>query len=621
MSFKRLNIDIVIAGALLSIIHTIFPERIPSLSEYAQEKGVSCSTFARSAKWLEKLLRDLFRNRRPGPSNEKKKDLDDKQDNALSKLKALRIYMAKTRKETTKNDCYNGETKKRIAGLAEKTAACGELNYGEIAKALNIGERQLRRIRKDVRCAGGESPKEKSRRPKHTKSLARQIQILIADIKNSASTKRPYGPIDVKRILEKNYKEILLKYHDKTTIALDTVSKYMNSKKKKDLDHPRGSYVYPEPFQQVAIDTSYFKLFARTYYVITMLEMGGRLNLITKVFLQDNTESVVTVLEEYLAKYPGVEVVVIDRGTPYLNEEVKILLESHGRFRIVCPTKTPTAKAAAERHFRTLKEALRPAVNTVLLQDPGWTPEVMIKALEMSISVFMTMYHQIPQEGIDGKSPAERIVEFNLVRACAQQMDLFQRSLDSQPGEEYAVHIHKLFQLEEDEKDTVKKLGKFSTRILRKLVDQEKKVMGPPLAGGIITPLDYLTARAWELKNKEKETFYAKEWKEADAKRERQKRLAEETKKREKPEEYIDSMLATLVKSVKMNLGIGISTKYMLEIFKSLSKKMGSFFPSEFSRLKSLLNNLCDNPKVKQATEQILDNLFAKLYPVVEVKA
>ena len=201
MSFKKLNIDIVIAGALLSIVHKIFPKRIPSLSEYAQEKGVSRSTFARSAKWLEKPLRDLFRNRRPGPSNEKQ-DLDDKQDNALSKLKALRIYMAKTRKETTKNDCYDGETKKRIAGLAEKTAASGVLNYGEIAKALNIDERQLRRIRKDVRCAGGESPKEKSRRPKHTKSLAKQIQILIADIENSASTKKSYGPIDVKKATE-----------------------------------------------------------------------------------------------------------------------------------------------------------------------------------------------------------------------------------------------------------------------------------------------------------------------------------------------------------------------------------------------------------------------------------
>ena len=50
--------------------------------------------------------------------------------------------------------------------------------------------------------------------------------------------------------------------------------------------------MYPEPFQQVAIDTSHFKVFGFTFYLITILEIGARLNLVTRVFLRENTEAV-----------------------------------------------------------------------------------------------------------------------------------------------------------------------------------------------------------------------------------------------------------------------------------------------------------------------------------------
>ena len=42
--------------------------------------------------------------------------------------------------------------------------------------------------------------------------------------------------------------------------------------------------------------------------------MGGRLNLLTRVFLREDTAAVVAVLEEFLEKFPGLAVVVIDRG-------------------------------------------------------------------------------------------------------------------------------------------------------------------------------------------------------------------------------------------------------------------------------------------------------------------
>ncbi len=74
----------------------------------------------------------------------------------------------------------------------------------------------------------------------------------------------------------------------------------------KPIEHPRGSFVYPEPFEAVALDTSYYTLFGVTFYLITVFEL-------TRIFLRESTEAVVAVLEEFLARYPGVGVVVIDR--------------------------------------------------------------------------------------------------------------------------------------------------------------------------------------------------------------------------------------------------------------------------------------------------------------------
>ena len=117
--------------------------------------------------------------------------------------------------------------------------------------------------------------------------------------------------------------------------------------------------------------------------------------------MREDTEAVVSVIEEFLTRFPGIQVAVFDRGTPYLNETVRALLESHGRYRLVCPPDTPTAKAPVERHFFTLKSAIRTVVETVFPDDPHWPLEKMAKALELATAVFAHLYHRIPQEGID----------------------------------------------------------------------------------------------------------------------------------------------------------------------------------------------------------------------------
>jgi transposase InsO family protein len=604
MAYKTLDVQVTLKGALLAMVHALFPGVIPSVRTFAAQTGVAASTFTRAAAWLEKILPGLFRARRPGPPQ------------AVAKLDELRKWL-KARTSTQRNRCYDGDAKQRIAELTETIHAAKTMTYDEIAAELGIPARQLLRIRKDVKAAGGKAPEAKSRRPQECPPLAREIQLLIGQIEISADTREPRRAIDIKRILEKKYPKELKKYHGTPRISATTVAKYMGqAPPEKPIEHPRGSFVYPEPFEAVAIDTSYYTLFGVTFYLITVFELGGRLNLLTRIFLHDNTEAVVTVLEEFLARYPGVGVVVIDRGTPYLNEEVRTLLELHGTVRLVCPPQTPTAKAAIERHFGTLKEALAQAVDKVFAQDPGWSPPQMAKALELGVDVFATMYHRIPQDGIDGLSPLERIAEFDAVAAAACRVRMFERALNAEPNDLYARHIHRFFQLPWKEAKTVGALRVFSTEVLRKLLEQVTPIMGPPVPDSIREPLDFLVARAREIRNALWGKWYAEEWRDAQEKRRHEAEEREKRDMEQRPESHVGTALENLIASVRTNLGINGSIRRMRELLLHLAPTMDGFLTHEIARLKESVAALTatePHTHVVERVAAILDELAAEV--------
>jgi hypothetical protein len=361
------------------------------------------------------------------------------------------------------------------------------------------------------------------------------------------------------------------------------------------------------------MDTCYFKLFGFTFYIITVFDMGGRLNLITRIFLKEDTEAVLTVIKDFLSRYPGVGVFVIDRGTPYLNEDVRALIESHSMFRLVSPPNTPTVKAALERHFLTLKTYLREAVETTFPKDPNWLPEHMAKVLEVGVSVFASMYHLIPQEYIDGVSPWERGQGFDAVRAAALQIALFEHALNNEPSDQYARHFHQFFQFPWEEKKTVGALQQFSTNALRQLLEQERKNLGPPFPNTIGNPLGYLAARAREIQNKLLAKFFSEKYQELEEKR-KEKTDAEELEKRyENPEAQIERMLGTLVKSVRNHHGVSRTIDFTRCLLSELKKTMGPYFPHEVARLRKLIPALCGDKALEERITSILDGLTEEI--------
>jgi hypothetical protein len=626
MAFRQLDVNLMLKGTLVAIVERIFPEGAPTLREYSRQTGVAASTFRRSAAWLLCLLPGLLRSRRPGPQSAEESE-ERRREEAVRKLQDLSSWILRNRRETEKNNCFSPPAKLRIATLAEEIQSSGVMTFAEIAEHLGMDVRQLSRIRDEVACAGSRAPEEKSRRPEKTGELMPQIQDLIAGIEASADSRHPYGPTDVKRILEKNYSGELRRYHGRETISVSTVAKYMGRKQatKAKRERPRGSYRYPEPFQQVVIDTSHFKLLGFTFYMITVFEMGGRLNLLTRVFLRERISEVLCVLEEYLERYPGVEVVVIDRGTPYLNDEVKALLEVRGRLRIVCPPRTPTAKAACERHFKTLKAVIRKATNVVFSRYPDLGLKDTALALEFGTAVFSELYHQIPQEGIDGKSPAERIEAFDPMRASALLAELFERSVEWEPEEDFARWIHERFQLPGEEEETVRRLKPFGTRVLRLVVAEVSPYMEPPYPKWMRDPLGYLAAKAHEIWEKEQRVARERRLAEEKAKRERQERersekdFEEETRvRREHPERFVDRTVETLVRCARSGFeaGMKLTARRLGELLNSLSEKLGCAFAHEVDRIKGRIHALAGDSGTAEVVTRVLDDLVSDLLPV-----
>jgi hypothetical protein len=281
----------------------------------------------------------------------------------------------------------------------------------------------------------------------------------------------------------------------------------------------------------------------------------------------------------------------------------------------VCPPDTPTAKAAVERHFLTLKSFIRDAVESVLPVDPQWDPEQMLKTLEIATAVFATMYHLIPQDGIDGKSPAERVMDFDPVRACARQAALFQHALNNEPSDEYVRHIHRYFQFPWEEKETVGMLREFPTRVLRQLLEQEKKHLGPPFPETIHHPLEFLAARAREIRNKLYTAFFVEEWRKVDTEERRKREEDELREEREHPEVYVDGMLQALITSVRNRHGVSMTVRYMQEVLGNLAATMGSFFEHEIQRLKRLAATLCENDHVVAKVVALLDDIAVRAQP------
>ena len=212
-------------------------------------------------------------------------------------------------------------------------------------------------------------------------------------------------------------------------------------------------------------------------------------------------------------------------------------------------------------------------------------------------------------------------MEFDPVEACARMVELFQRSLDSEPSEEYARELHSRFQLPGDPEKTVNDLKHFGTRCLRKLAAKVGPYMGPPQPDWMYDPLGHLAVKAkeiWEEGQKEARAEKLLEAREKESrecsKEEKDERETKEREYKEHPERFVDSAMKALGISFENNWKSAIerSEAFLRKLLVSLSEKMKGAFLYEIQRLKGRIGKLDFNGQGGEALERFLDEFFAE---------
>ncbi|MFQ5601628.1 MAG: hypothetical protein ACE5G2_13900 [Candidatus Krumholzibacteriia bacterium] len=199
---------------------------------------------------------------------------------------------------------------------------------------------------------------------------------------------------------------------------------------------------------------------------------------------------------------------------------------------------------------------------------------------------------------------------------------LFQRSLDGEPAEELARHLHRRFQLANAESETVKRLGRFPTPVLRELADRVAPYLGPPFPEWMYDPLGYLAAKAREIFEARERRFHDARLAEETEKRRKEEQRAEEealeAQRRERersPERFVDETLGTLLRGIQARLPTVVRsfTAKLEELLGALARQLGHAFADEVTRLRQKALALASSERVRQEVEAILEGMVRRV--------
>lgn len=94
----------------------------------------------------------------------------------------------------------------------------------------------------------------------------------------------------------------------------------------------------------------------RKTYLIHIVDDHSRMIVGAKFFYNDNAYNFQIVLKEAIARYGLCRKLYTDNGSPYVNEQLSLILGSLGIIEIHTPVRDGASKGKAERSFRTIKD-------------------------------------------------------------------------------------------------------------------------------------------------------------------------------------------------------------------------------------------------------------------------
>lgn len=410
-------------GVCLLVVRREFSDRVPTLAEYADAEHISIDTIQRAAKFLLPAMARLLEGRSPGPKKQPPPEpLSCVALRAINDL--LRSLLPASITRLLSSPERRGLIVQQVCHWHSRGVALEGL-----ADFLGLSSRTLKRWMARCQVAGGQRVDHSSRRPKTSP------QTLPSEIRDTLiRLRRLHAPISVAeftRLFNRGFRA-LLEEHGLTAVSAKTIGRYLDGEQPKTTPSPereasrRGDYHYPRPLAMAWIDTTYFTVAGVTVHIVGAMEAFSRTALAAEVFVQENAAATIEVLSATLQRVPGLQAMVRDRGTPYLNQQVDEFLAERDCVPINAYAHFPIDKAALERWWRTLKEwltdALRPLADRCQREGRILTKQEVVDRVAPVLRLFLRAYNLLPQAYLEGKAPIERL-EAALAKAGMNTQD------------------------------------------------------------------------------------------------------------------------------------------------------------------------------------------------------
>jgi len=412
MSYRNVSSKSLAILFCLAVVRSRWPGRAPTLTDAAEELGVSRELAPRlRSRFFGPLVALIERLNRPGP---KPRDRE-----AVEKHKRLRVVeallgVARAIIVAAGIARLSPERREEILAAVEQLRAEHGIPYEQTAKKLGFDARTLRRWRE--RMKNGESPAPRSRAPKrpHGK-LPRVLASAIFSFVSLFPRKIPLAELH-RRFTDEQAE--LCAEHGHPKIAYTTFCRHAGrgketEKERRPINRGRDAPENIPPRALALMDTTDIRCFGFAFKLIPFMEAHSRNIFAHQLCDRESAERISKVLEQGNEESGGVVGLRIDRGTPYLAEVTSETAEDQNIDIRVARAHTPTDKALIERFFLTAKDSLRSVLECIDLREgPGdvsWRRKLARTIGSAVVAAYLRWsYPFIPQPHIDGKAPEER---------------------------------------------------------------------------------------------------------------------------------------------------------------------------------------------------------------------
>lgn len=589
-------------GVCLLVVRRKFSDQVPTVSEYAQAEGISVDTIQRAVKAVLPKLSSLLAGRSPGPRKSLRDELSVLALRAINDL--LRSLLPAPITRLLASSEKRGLIVQQVRhwldqGVEPKT----------LADLLGLSVRTLTRWIARCSSAGDDHrvPYE-SRRPKTSPHL------LPAEIRDTLLRLRQQqaeiSVAEFTRIFHRQFRG-LLGEHGLSSVSAKTVGRYLAGDQPKTLPppanedrSPRGGYRYPRPLAMAWIDTTYFTVAGVTVHIVGAMEAFSRMALAAEAFVQENAATTIEVLSSTLQKIPGLQALVRDRGTPYLNQAVDEFLAARDCLPISAYPHFPIDKAALERWWRTLKEwltaALRPLEERCWREARELTKQEVVDCVAPALRVFLRAYNLLPQASLEGTGPIERL-EAAIAKAGMSGEDaalLRRMAMERKDKRDLLVEIRDGLQLDiklETMKRDFAGISKIALENAMRTCFQKLVLRRDP---SIHAPHRYLLAVAHKIerdrqRQEQSERYYAEQRRRERTEAQQTRELIETERRArdEQPENFLLPDLEEWIRWLDHPLDVlaKIAERRLHRTLQALKEKLAAAFSPQLATLKTLL--------------------------------